>query len=75
MRVAASVLPGIAAATKTQVYVPGDRYGSLLGREREGRELKYNNRGQLWAGKRSAAFDTHAKLNTEEDFFFHLGFK
>lgn len=64
MRVTASVLPGIAVATKTQVYVPNDRYGSLRERERETvPALKYNNRRQLCAGRGSVAFDTRAKLN------------
>jgi len=66
MRVAASVLPRITVATKTQVYVPGgDRYGesdseSKRERERERereKALKYNNRRQLCAGRGSVAFD------------------
>jgi len=35
MRITASVLPGFAVATKTQVYVSADRYGGLRERKRE----------------------------------------
>jgi len=48
MRITASVLPEIAVATKTQVYVSADRYGSEKEREREREKaLKYNNCRQL----------------------------
>lgn len=43
MHVTASVLPGIAVATKTQVYVPTDRYGSLWESERKREKERENS--------------------------------